>query len=119
MLHRFPYRPPIMKVKTALLSVVVASMVFEAVAAGMLDVDSTKIDHFLASDKWPRAAVCLAGIVPKEHPKYSKCLRISQYLQDSLKNGCQGCSRRENANLNKLMNAMKSSAPGMHARIVA
>ncbi|XP_037795652.1 uncharacterized protein LOC119590991 [Penaeus monodon] len=108
-----------MKAQTALLSLVVASMVLEAVAAGMLDVDSTKLDQFLASGKWPRAAVCLAGVVPEAHPKYPKCLRISQYMRDALKNRCQGCSKRENANFNKLINAMKSSAPAMYARLVA
>lgn len=68
----------IMKVKTALLSMVVVSVVLEVTAAGMLDVDSGKLDQFLTSAKWPRGAACLAAVLPKAHPKYTKCLGISR-----------------------------------------
>ncbi|ROT70220.1 hypothetical protein C7M84_011502 [Penaeus vannamei] len=109
----------IMKVKTALLSMVVVSVVLEVTAAGMLDVDSGKLDQFLTSAKWPRGAACLAAVLPKAHPKYTKCLGISRYLRNILSNGCQGCSSRENTNINKLVNAMKSDAPGMYAVLMA
>ncbi|XP_042889415.1 uncharacterized protein LOC122264536 [Penaeus japonicus] len=108
-----------MKIKTTLLAVVVANMVFGAATAGFLDVETSKLDQFLRSSKWPQGAVCLAGVIPATHPKYSKCLGISQYLRRAIKNGCQGCSQRETVNINKLEDAMRSATPRMYALLVA
>ncbi|CAL4132888.1 unnamed protein product [Meganyctiphanes norvegica] len=87
--------------------------------SGILNVEPAMLQKFLTTDqRWPRAAFCFMGLVPKESDKYDKCQLITEYMRLNLKSDCSGCNEREKTNLKTMAGALQEAQPQIYARFI-